>query len=98
MPKTSLTPVPSSDTSLQLKRDKGEGLKLQQTRSRTEGSERALLNQNHYGAARQPGAAEQEQGAIQLSEHPKNALDEAIEEAQAIKDLVSPYYALEILC
>ena len=83
----SSTPLLSSKASLQLKPDKREHLPPLQTPSRTEGSEltssgRVLDNSNSVeGSALRNGTV--------ADASPQNELDDAIEEAQATKDLVS---------
>ncbi len=84
----SLTPVLSFDPSLQLKPDKEDLLQLQQTPSRTEGSVQDHSSQNHL-EAKLSDNTEHGRGPLQASELSYNALDEVIEEAKAIKDLVS---------
>ena len=84
----SITPVLSFDKSLQLKPDKEELLRLQQTPSRTEGSVQDHSSQSHLEA--KLDNTEHCKGPLQASVLSDNALDEAIEEAKAIQDLVSP--------
>ena len=78
----------SSDTSLQLKPGKEELLQLQQTPTRTEGSVQDHLSQIRPETMLLDNT-EQTRGPLQASELSHNALDEAIEEARAIQDLVS---------
>ena len=84
----SVTPVLSFDKSLQLKPDKEELLQLQQTPSRTEGSVQDRSSQSHLEA--KLDITEHCKDPLQASALSDNALDEAIEEAKAIQDLVSP--------
>jgi hypothetical protein len=97
-PKPISTPALSTAPALQPKPDNGASLKLQQTPSRTEGSEGESLSQSFHGAVNPIGASGPGGGSPRHSGYAENALDEAIGEAQAVKDLVSPCYALEILC
>ena len=97
-PKPISTPALSTAPALQPKPDNGGSLKLQQTPSRTEGDEGESLSQSYHGAVNPIEAFRPEVGSPRHSEYPGNALDEAIEETQAVKDLVSPCYALKILC
>ena len=80
-------PVLSFDQSLQLKPDKEELLQLQQTPSGTEGSVQDHSSQSHLEA--KLDNTEHGMGLPQAFELSYNALDEAIEEAKAIQDLVS---------
>lgn len=73
IPQQSPTPAVSSETSLQLKPEKGDPLPGQQTPSRTEGSEQVSLSR----------ATEDATHAF-----PQDDLDKAIEVAQATKNLV----------
>ena len=81
-------PVLSFDPSLQLKPDRGEILQLQQTPSRTEGSVQDYSSHIHP-RAKLLDNTEHAREPLQASELSYNALDEAIEEAKAIQDLVS---------
>ena len=78
----------SFDPSLQLKPDREELLQLQQTPSRTEGSVQDHSSHSHP-RAKLLDNTELARGPLQASEISYNALDEAIEEAKAIQDLVS---------
>lgn len=78
----------SFDPSLQLKPDKEELLQLQQTPSRTEGSVQDHSSHSHL-EAKLSDNNEHGKGSLQASKLSYNALDEAIEEAKAIQDLVS---------
>ncbi|KAL2043451.1 hypothetical protein N7G274_003758 [Stereocaulon virgatum] len=86
-PKPILTPALSTAPALQSKPDNGAGLKLQQTPSRTECSEGESLSRSRHGAVNPTGASGPEGGSPRHSGCPQNALNEAIEEAQAIKHL-----------
>lgn len=112
--------APSSDTSLQLKPEKGDKAPPQQTPSRTEGSEQSYTSRVPEGAdlanryslqgssiVPQIGGGEQtfsdavvndadptgvsfpQRRSTQTHVFPQNELDQAIEEAQATKHLVS---------
>ena len=80
--------MPSLDPSLQLKPDKEEVLQLQQTPSRTEGSVQNHSNRSHPGTELLDNN-DHAGSALQAFKLSYNALDEAIEEAKAIQDLVS---------
>ena len=78
----------SFDASLQLKLNKDEIFQLQQTPSRTEGSVRGHSGQSHL-EAKLSDNIEHGRGPPQAPELSYNALDEVIEEARVIQDLVS---------
>lgn len=82
----SSNPAISSDTSLQLKPEKGNP--PPQTPSRTENSEKAPSSQLVNDAIPTTHLTPTDT-MIKLPEHTQSALDEAIEEAKAIQDLVS---------
>ena len=82
--------VCSSDKSLQLKPDRSVHAQQPQTPSRTDGSEQESLRQ-HLREAEARATEQQRQIAkrAELQGHTRDALDEAIEQAQFVKDLVS---------
>ena len=83
-------PISSTDASLQLKPDKSEHARQPQTPSRTDGSEQESLRQHLKEA--EARATEQERQIAKRAELKgitRDALDEAIEEARTVKDLVS---------
>lgn len=88
----------SLDQSLQLKPDKEEFLQLQQTPSWIEGSVQDHSDRSHPGT-KLLDYNHHVRGALQASKLSYNALDEAIEEAKAIQDLVSlsSSYYMEVL-
>lgn len=85
-----LTSVSSSDKSLQLKPDKDVRAQQPQMPSRTDGSEQESLRQ-HLREAEARALERQHQIANQAETRgpTRDALDEAIEQARAVKDLVS---------
>lgn len=84
-----LAPMSSSDASLQLKPDRSTHAQQPQTQSRTDGSEHESLRQ-HLREAEARATEQQRQAAKQaeLKGHVRDALDEAIEEAKTVRDLV----------
>ncbi len=80
----------SSEVSLQLKLAKGAAPSPQQTPSRIESSEKTTSSRRHSNAHidDEPPVA-----LFRPSETPFDALDDAIEEAKAVKDLVSVFKA-----
>lgn len=85
-----LVPISSSEASLQLKPDKSAHAQQPQTPSRTDGSEQESLRQ-HLRETEARATEQQRQVAKQaeLKGHVRDALDEAIEEAKTVRDLVS---------
>jgi len=79
------TPAASSETSLLLKPDKGATSSQKQTLSRTENSAQALPSNPNSNARID---AEAPAPVLRASDSPTDALDDAIEEAKTIKDLV----------
>ena len=82
------TPVISFDPSLRLKSDKEELLQVQQTPTRAEGSVQNYWSQSNL-EGKLSDNTEHGRGPPQASEPSYNALDEVIEEAKAMQDLVS---------
>jgi hypothetical protein len=87
-----LAPISSSEASLQLKPDRSAHAQQPQTPSRTEGSEQESLRQ-HLREAEARATEQQRQAAKQaeLKGHVRDALDDAIEEAKTVRDLVSKH-------
>lgn len=85
-----LAPMSSSEASLKLKPDRSAHAQQPQTPSLTEGSEQESLCQ-HLREAEARATEQQRQAAKQaeLKGHVRDALDEAIEEAKTVRDLVS---------
>lgn len=87
--KQSPTLAESSDMSLQLKPAKGLPSPARQTPSRTESSEKPL-SIHHFGDVHVDIKAPAP--LVRPSFAPSDALDEAIEEAKAVQDLVSIFH------
>ena len=89
-----LASVSSSDKSLQIKPDKYGYARQPQTPSRTDGSEQASLRQ-HLEEAKARAAKQEHQRVKQteLKGNTRDALDEAIEQEQAVGDLVIKFSA-----
>ncbi len=81
------TPAPSSDTSLSLKRSRREIIQQAQTPSRTEESEHDPSGQRHASEEAHVDSQITEATHNKLNKDDRDALDEAIEEARAVKDL-----------
>ena len=83
------TPPASSETSLQVKSDTRKGVQLQQSSSRTEGSDQSLRSQSKDRIIDPAIRQQLDKTSIVPPKQSEDALDEAIEETKAVQDLVS---------